>query len=285
MKYPINSETLNAIAQLAINEDVGSGDHSSLAAVPSQSHREAVLAVKDAGTIAGIAMAETVFKLVDPSLQIAFYKHDGNRVKPGDHVLQVQGNARSILTAERTVLNFMQRMSGIASHTQQLVDLVSGTHAKILDTRKTTPGLRVLEKWAVNIGGGTNHRFGLFDMIMLKDNHIDYAGGISQAVNATREYLIQNKLNLKIEVETRSINEVKELIDIGGVDIVMLDNMEPATMREAVKLIAGKMQVEASGGITEDNIKEVAATGVDFISIGALTHTVNSMDMNLKAIK
>jgi nicotinate-nucleotide pyrophosphorylase (carboxylating) len=285
VKFPINSETLKAIAQLAINEDVGAGDHSTLAAVPSQAHRKAVLTAKDQGVVAGVAMAEVVFKLVDPSLQIEYYKNDGNKVVAGDPVLQVQGNAGSILTAERTVLNFMQRMSGIASHTQLLVDCVAGTKAKILDTRKTTPGLRVLEKWAVNIGGGTNHRFGLFDMIMLKDNHIDYAGGIAKAVKATREYLTQKKLNLKIEVETRSLKEVQELIEIGGVDIVMLDNMTTNTMRDAVNLVAGKMQIEASGGITVDNIREVAECGVDFISIGALTHTVKSLDMNLKAIK
>lgn len=280
----INKDTILAIARLAINEDVGTGDHSSLAAVPPQAQKEAVLIAKEKGVIAGIMMAEVIFQLVDPDLYLEVIKRDGEEVKPGDEILRVSGKAQSILTAERTVLNFMQRMSGIASYTREMVEIVAGTGAKILDTRKTTPGLRVLEKWAVSIGGGTNHRFGLFDMVMLKDNHIDYAGGIDKAINATRQYLQAQNLNLKIEVETRTLQEVKEVLANGGADIIMLDNMSTDTMKEAVKMIDGKMQIEASGGITKENIKAVAECGVDFISIGALTHSVKSMDISLKAI-
>lgn len=280
----INKDTILAIARLAINEDVGTGDHSSLAAVPPQAQKEAVLIAKESGVIAGIMMAEVIFQLVDPDLYLEVIKRDGEEVKPGDEILRVSGKAQSILTAERTVLNFMQRMSGIASYTREMVEIVAGTGAKILDTRKTTPGLRVLEKWAVSIGGGTNHRFGLFDMVMLKDNHIDYAGGIDKAINATRQYLQAQNLNLKIEVETRTLQEVKEVLANGGADIIMLDNMSTDTMKEAVKMIDGKMQIEASGGITKENIKAVAECGVDFISIGALTHSVKSMDISLKAI-
>lgn len=280
----INKDTLLAIARLAINEDVGTGDHSSLAAVPPQAQKKAVLVAKESGVIAGIVMAEVVFQLVDPGLDLEVIKRDGDEVTPGDEILRVNGKAQSILTAERTVLNFMQRMSGIASYTHKMVEIVAGTGAKILDTRKTTPGLRILEKWAVSIGGGTNHRFGLFDMIMLKDNHIDYAGSIDKAINATKQYLQAQNLNLKIEVETRTLQEVKEVLNNGGADIIMLDNMSTDMMKEAVKMIDGKMQVEASGSITKENIKAVAECGVDFISIGALTHSVKSMDISLKAI-
>lgn len=281
----VNKETLLAIARLAINEDVGPGDHSSLAAVPAHAGKSAVLVAKEAGVIAGIGIAEVVFQLVDPGLQYEVIKGDGEKVVEGNEILHISGNAQSILTAERTVLNFMQRMSGIATYTRRLTEIVKGTGAKILDTRKTTPGLRILEKWAVNIGGGVNHRFGLFDMIMLKDNHIDYAGGISEAINSTRNYLAEKKMDLKIEVETRNLEEVKEVLETGGADIIMLDNMHPDLMKEAVKMVNGKLQVEASGGITEENLREVAESGVDFISIGALTHSVKSMDMSLKALK
>ncbi len=273
------------IARLAINEDVGPGDHSSLAAVPATARKEAMIMAKEAGVIAGIDMAAVIFQLVDADLVLEIIKNDGEEVAAGDEVFRVSGKAQSILTAERTVLNVMQRMSGIATYTRKLVTMVAGTNARILDTRKTTPGLRVLEKWAVRIGGGTNHRFGLFDMIMLKDNHIDYAGSITSAIAATKNYLQENNLNLKIEVETRSLQEVKEVLESRGADIIMLDNMTPETMTEAIKIIDGRLQVEASGGITEKNLREIAECGVDYISIGALTHSVKSLDISLKAIK
>ena len=264
-------------------EDVGEGDHSSLAAIPASAQNQARLIVKDQGILAGVEVALEIFKAVDPGLKVNVLLQDGTPVNHSDIAFTVQGKAQSILTAERLVLNCMQRMSGIATTTHKLTQLISGTKAKLLDTRKTTPNFRMLEKWAVVIGGGRNHRFGLFDMIMLKDNHIDYAGGVPQAIEATKEYLKKLGKDLPIEVETRNLDEVRQAAEAGGVLRIMLDNMPPDLMREAVALVAGRCEIEASGGITEATIAEVAQTGVDYISVGALTHSIKSLDMSLKA--
>lgn len=267
-----------------MNEDVGEGDHSSLASIPEGTQNMARLIIKGNGTIAGLELAEKIFYLVDDGLVVDLKLKDGDVVVAGDIGLTVQGNARSILTAERLVLNCMQRMSGIATYTHYMQGLIKGTKARLLDTRKTTPNFRIMEKWAVAIGGGQNHRFGLYDMIMLKDNHIDFAGGIAKAIQATRSYLQANNLPLEVEIETRDLREVQEVLDTGGVDIIMLDNMDPAMMKKAVNMIGDTCQTEASGGITEANIKKVAECGVDFISVGALTHSNESMDISLKAV-
>ncbi|WP_460503059.1 carboxylating nicotinate-nucleotide diphosphorylase, partial [Hymenobacter agri] len=241
------------------------------------------LLVKGDGVLAGMALAPLIFAEVDPALTMTPLLADGARVKHGDIAFTVEGPARSILTAERLVLNCMQRMSGIATYTAHLTTLLAGTNAKLLDTRKTTPNFRLCEKWAVLIGGGVNHRYGLFDMIILKDNHVDYAGGIAQAIAATHAYLQEKGLQLPIEIETRSLAEVQQALDAGGIQRIMLDNMPPDQLREAVALIAGRFPTEASGGITEQTIGEVARTGVDYISVGALTHSVKSLDLSLKA--
>lgn len=279
----LTKTALENFIRSAIIEDVGSGDHSSLAAIPSQRTNKARLIIKSPGIIAGIEMAEMIFHAIDPELQIDNLVSDGDRVASGDIGLYVHGKAQSILTAERLVLNCMQRMSGIATYTDYLKSLIAGSKAQILDTRKTTPNFRLMEKWAVAIGGGTNHRFGLYDMIMLKDNHIDYAGGIAAAIQATHKYIKKNSLSLKIEVETRNIQEVRQVLKQGGIDRIMLDNMSLEDMRTAVDLVNGRYETEASGGINEHTIAAVASTGVDFISVGALTHSVKSLDISLKA--
>ncbi|MBL6449710.1 carboxylating nicotinate-nucleotide diphosphorylase [Fulvivirga sp. 29W222] len=280
----LSEQAINKFISEALNEDVGDGDHSSLAAIPAESKSKAQLLIKDDGIIAGISLAEKIFAQFDNTLKVKTLIQDGDSVKKGDIGLTVEGSARSILTCERLILNCMQRMSGIATYTHEMTALIKGTKAKLLDTRKTTPNFRIAEKWAVAIGGGTNHRFGLYDMIMLKDNHIDFAGGIAKAVKATKNYLADTDRNLKIEIETRNLQEVKEVVKVGGVDIIMLDNMIPSVMKDAIKIIDGKYQTEASGGITEKNIREVAECDVDFISVGALTHSVKSMDISLKAM-
>ncbi|WP_439482011.1 carboxylating nicotinate-nucleotide diphosphorylase [Cyclobacterium plantarum] len=285
MQDYINQESLQKFLQASFLEDIGEGDHTTLAAVPAGQQGSANLLIKEAGVIAGLELAKTIFHYHDPDLQVRLLLKDGQSVKAGDIGLLVSGKAASILTTERLVLNCMQRMSGIATKTKELNDLIAHTGAKLLDTRKTTPNFRMLEKWAVAIGGGKNHRFALYDMIMLKDNHIDFAGGISQAIRSTHAYLKKKGLHLKIEIETRSLEEVQEVLDTGGVDIIMLDNMDPQTMEKAVKLIAGQYETEASGGIDETNIVSVAESGVDYISVGALTHQVKSMDISLKALK
>ncbi|GAB2944532.1 carboxylating nicotinate-nucleotide diphosphorylase [Hymenobacter coalescens] len=279
----LTPEALRAFIQSALAEDVGDGDHSSLAGVPADARKQARLLVKDEGVLAGVALAERIFHEVDPALTVTVLLPDGTRVKHGDVALTVEGPARSILTAERLVLNSMQRMSGIATHTAYLTSLLAGTKARLLDTRKTTPNFRLCEKWAVLIGGGVNHRFGLFDMIMLKDNHVDYAGGIRPAIEATHAYLQRLGRPLPIVVETRTLTEVQQVLEVGGIDRIMLDNMPPDTLREAVALVAGRFPTEASGGITEHTIREVAATGVDYISVGALTHSADILDLSLKA--
>lgn len=282
----LTQKAINHFIALALKEDIGDGDHSSLASIPESAKSKAQLLIKGDGIIAGVEMAEHIFKAVDPDLSITKQMiQDGDQVTEGAVGFIVAGSARSILTSERLVLNCMQRMSGIATYTHELTQLIKSTNAKLLDTRKTTPNFRLMEKWAVAIGGGTNHRFGLYDMIMLKDNHVDFCGGITKAVNKTKAYLTNNNLDLKIEVETRNLEEVKEALECGGIDVIMLDNMMPSVMRQAVEMIAGKCQTEASGGITESTIAEVAECGVDFISVGALTHSIRSMDISLKAIK
>lgn len=267
----------------AFAEDIGDGDHSTLASIQKNAESRAVLKIKDQGILAGVELAQEIFTQFDPRLKISISILDGTFIQPGEIAFSVEGSSRSILTCERLVLNCMQRMSGIATKTQLLVKLLEGTSTKLLDTRKTTPNFRLLEKWAVKIGGGQNHRIGLYDMIMLKDNHVDMAGGIAQAINQTKEYLRASNKKLKIEVETRNLQEVEEVLRIGGVDFIMLDNMELSTIREAVRLIGGRVKTEASGGITEQTLRLVAECGVDFISVGALTHSYKSLDLSLKA--
>jgi nicotinate-nucleotide pyrophosphorylase (carboxylating) len=268
---------------LALQEDIGNGDHTTLACIPENSTQKAKLIVKDSGIIAGIDLAEKIFHQFNNTLVFEKIIPDGSSVKNGDIAFVVSGNARSILTAERLVLNCMQRMSGISTYTAKLVQLIKGTNTKLLDTRKTTPGFRFYEKQAVKIGGGFNHRFGLYDMIMIKDNHIDYAGGITKAINSVKNYLLKNNLALNIVVEARNINEVNEILSIEGVHRILLDNFTPNEMQKAVLLVNKKTETEASGGITEETILAYAKTGVDYISVGALTHQIKSLDLSLKA--
>jgi len=268
----------------AIREDVGDGDHSSLACIPPTAFGKAKLLVKDKGVIAGVEFAKQVFKYVDKDLKIETLINDGTQVKFGDVVFYVQGASQSILKAERLVLNAMQRMSAIASKTRSFVDLLEGTQTKILDTRKTTPGIRALEKWAVKIGGGENHRFALYDMIMIKDNHIDFAGGISKAIELTKQYLKDNNKDLKIIVEARDLDEVEEILEIDGVYRILLDNFNYTETNKAVSLIGDKCLTESSGNIDEVTIRHYAECGVNYISSGALTHSVYNMDLSLKAM-
>jgi nicotinate-nucleotide pyrophosphorylase (carboxylating) len=278
-----NSNLLKFI-NLWLSEDIGDGDHSSLASVPAEASGKAKLIVKDTGILAGIRIAGLVFNEVDKSLKSEILISDGSAVKPGDIAFYVSGPARSILKSERLVLNILQRMSGIATTTRLYTDHLKGFRTKILDTRKTAPGLRELEKEAVRIGGGYNHRMGLYDMIMLKDNHIDYAGGITEAIKRTKEYLEVSGRKLKIEIEARDLTDISQIMAVGGVDRIMLDNFSIENTRKAVEMINGRFETESSGGITIENIREYAACGVDYISVGALTHHVRSLDMSLKAI-
>jgi nicotinate-nucleotide pyrophosphorylase (carboxylating) len=279
----ITQEFFTQFITSALAEDVGDGDHSTLAAIPAGATSRARLLVKESGTLAGVELAKMIFTQVDSKMMVNLILHDGAAVKPGDIAFTVEGDARTILSCERLVLNCMQRMSAIATKTRHLTQLIEGTNSKILDTRKTTPNFRLLEKWAVLIGGGHNHRIGLYDMIMLKDNHVDFSGGITKAIERTKDYLRALKKDLKIEIETRNLSEVNEVLRTGGVDVIMLDNMSTKDMREAVQLINGRYKTEASGGITEDNIRSIALCGVDYISVGALTHHVKSLDLSLKA--
>jgi nicotinate-nucleotide pyrophosphorylase (carboxylating) len=281
----ITDQYLSEFISSAFREDVGDGDHSALASIPENARSTAQLLVKDNGVLAGVEIAEKIFHHFDPSLRLNIILNDGTRIKKGDVAFTVSGSSRSILTTERLVLNIMQRMSGIATMTRHFVELIAGTNCRLLDTRKTTPNFRLIEKWAVAIGGGSNHRIGLFDMIMLKDNHVDMAGGIRAAIIRTKDYLRATKRDLKIEVETRNLKEVEEVLETGGIDIIMLDNMNTETMKEAVRLIGGRYKTEASGGITAETIRDIALCGVDFISTGALTHSVKSLDLSLKALK
>jgi len=275
---------INLIIANAVREDVGDGDHSSLACIPETAQGKAKLLVKDEGTIAGVEFAKKVFHYIDENLKIETLRHDGESVRPGDIVFYVEGHSQSILKAERLVLNAMQRMSAIASKTRRYVGLLEGTKTKILDTRKTTPGIRALEKWAVKIGGGENHRFALYDMIMLKDNHIDFAGGITKAIALTKAYLKEHQKDLKIIVEARNLDEIKEILESEGVYRILIDNFDYEDTKKAVALIGDKCLTESSGGINEETLRAYAKCGVDFISSGALTHSVYNLDLSLKAV-
>lgn len=285
MNFPpyVTSENIHHFISEALQEDVGDGDHSTLAAVPEGIEKRAQLLVKEDCVLAGIEMAQMIFHYYDQELEVEVFMKDGDHAKVGDVAFHVKGNAQSILTTERLVLNTMQRMSGIATHTYELNQLIKGTGAKLLDTRKTTPNFRLCEKWAVVIGGGINHRYGLYDMIMLKDNHIDYCGSIEKAVSKTKDYLKKHNKELRIEVETRNLKEVQEALN-ANVDRIMLDNMSPELMKEAVAIIQRKCETEASGGITKETIRTVALSGVDYISVGALTHSSQNKDLSLKAL-
>jgi len=266
---------------MALREDIGDGDHSTLACIPPHAQGTARMVAKQDGVICGMEIGEKVFHQVDPQLQVERLVNDGDRVCRGDEVMRVTGSSAAILTAERTVLNFMQRMSGIATQTRHMVSMLEGLHTRLLDTRKTTPNMRLLEKYAVKCGGGTNHRIGLYNMIMLKDNHIDFAGGIEAAIDRTRDYLSRTGRQLLIEIEVRSLEELERVLQHGGVDRIMLDNFDVDTLREAVHRIDHRFETEASGGITEETLRRYAETGVDFISVGALTHHIKSLDLSL----
>ena len=280
----LNDKNLNTFIKAALEEDIESGDYSSLSTIPADLQQKAKLLVKEDCILAGVEMAEIIFNTFDKNLTVERFINDGENAKKGDVAFIVSGSARSILSTERLVLNCMQRMSGIATLTHDWNSRLIGTKTKLLDTRKTTPNSRICEKWAVIIGGGNNHRYGLYDMVMLKDNHIDYNGNISNAVKMCKHYLAENNLNLKIEVETRNIEEVKEAL-LAKVDRIMLDNMDTSTMKEAVDLINNQCETEASGGITRDRLQEIAKTGVTYISAGALTHSAKNIDLSLKAVK
>lgn len=279
----MDKQLVDQFIKNALTEDVGDGDHTSLSTIPAGTQGKAKLIIKEDGILAGIELAIEIFKVVDADLKVEVLLTDGTEVKVGDIALTVSGSTHSILIAERLVLNCMQRMSGIATKTNRIVALLKDTKTKILDTRKTTPGLRYLEKWAVRIGGGVNHRIGLYDMILIKDNHVDYAGGISNAILAAQKYLKDQSKSLQIEIEVRNIEELNQVLAIGGVDRIMLDNFNFENLTKAVNLVDGRFVTEASGGITEENVAAYAACGVDFISMGALTHSVKSLDMSLKA--
>ena len=279
----IDQQELEQFIRLALYEDVRGGDYSSLAILDKKTQGKARLLVKDEGILCGMPAARKIFEMVDADLRVEEYIAEGNNIHYGDVAFHVYGSAISILTAERLVLNCMQRMSGIATKTQEYVKKIAGTSAKVIDTRKTTPGIRFLEKYAVTVGGGANHRMGLYDMIMLKDNHIDFCGGITKAVHKVRNYLQENNLSLRIEVETRNLDDVKEVLACGGIDRIMLDNFTPEKVQEAVGLINNRYETVASGGITLETIRSYAETGVNFISVGALTHSVRSLDLSLKA--
>ena len=276
-------ELINRLIRLALDEDTGDGDHTSSACIPADARQRARLLVKDKGVLCGLDIARRVGNAVDPALKLDFQLQEGADIEPGMVAFYLEGPTRSILLAERLMLNFMQRMSGIASYTRHLSQMIRHTRATLLDTRKTSPGMRILEKWAVLTGGGQNHRMGLFDMIMIKDNHIDYAGGIIEAIDRVEAYLRAQNRSLKIEVEVRSLEDVEKVLSRGGVHRVMLDNFSPDAIRQALTRIAGRFETEASGGITEDNLLSYAETGVDYISIGALTHQIRSLDLSLKA--
>lgn len=276
-------QLIDDLLTLAFAEDVGDGDHTTLSTIPADEQGKQRLIVKEEGILAGVDIARKVFEKFDPSLKMTVFIKDGAHVKPGDIAFEVEGSVRSLLQTERVMLNIMQRMSGIATQTAKYQARLEGLKTKVLDTRKTTPGMRMLEKEAVRIGGGCNHRIGLFDMILIKDNHIDFAGGITQAVNAAKKYLAENGKDLKIEVEVRNTDEINEALK-AGIDRIMLDNFTPERTREAVKLINGQVEVESSGGITLDTLRDYGDCGVDFISVGSLTHSVKGLDMSFKAV-
>ena len=271
------------LIDLSFAEDIGDGDHTTLCCIPEDAMGKSRLIIKEDGILAGVEVAKKVFARFDPDMQVEVLIGDGAKVKKGDIAMVVTGRIRSLLQTERLMLNIMQRMSGIATMTNRYVERLKGTHTRVLDTRKTTPGMRMLEKQAVKIGGGVNHRIGLFDMILLKDNHVDFSGGIANAINRCHDYLKQKGLDLKIEIEVRSFDEIRQVMEVGGVDRIMLDNFSVEDTRKAVEMIAGKYETESSGGITFDTIRDYAECGVDFISVGALTHSVKGLDMSFKA--
>lgn len=276
-------ELIDELLDLAFAEDIGDGDHTTLCCIPEDEMGKSQLIVKEEGILAGVDIAMKVFKKFDPELKPTVFIHDGVHVKPGDIAFVVEGKVRSLLQTERLMLNIMQRMSGIATVTHKYMEELKGLKTKVLDTRKTTPGMRMLEKEAVKIGGGVNHRIGLFDMILLKDNHVDFAGGIANAINKAKDYIKKNNKDLKIEIEVRNLDELKQVLEIGGVDRIMLDNFTPQLTKEAVKMIDGKYETESSGGITFATLREYGECGVDYISVGALTHSVKGLDMSFKA--
>ena len=278
------NELIDELLDLAFAEDVGDGDHTTLSTIPADAIGRSRLLVKEEGVIAGVEMAEKVLHRVDPSIKVEIIITDGSRVNPGDVAFFAEGPVRSLLVAERTLLNIMQRMSGIATMTRRYQDKLEGLKTTVLDTRQTTPGMRMLEKEAVRLGGGTNHRIGLFDMILIKDNHIDFAGGIEKAVERAKNYCRENRKDLRIEVEVRGLDDIRRVLEIGGVDRIMFDNFTPELTREAVALVGGKTETESSGGITLDNLRAYGEAGVDFISVGALTHSVKGLDMSFKAV-
>ena len=274
---------IDDLIKLAFAEDIGDGDHTTLCCIPATEMGKSQLIIKEDGVLAGVEMARRVFKAFDPELKMTVFIEDGAEVKKGDIAFVVEGKVQSLLQTERLMLNIMQRMSGIATTTRKYVKQLEGTKTHVLDTRKTTPGMRMIEKEAVRIGGGMNHRIGLFDMILLKDNHVDFAGGISKAINRAHEYLKEKGKNLKIEIEVRNFDELEEALQTGGVDRIMLDNFTPENTREAVRRVSGRVELESSGGITFDTLRDYAECGVDYISVGALTHSVKSLDMSFKA--
>ena len=277
-------ELIDKLIQLAFAEDIGDGDHTTLSCIPEAAKGKVQLLIKEDGILAGVTIAERIFHIFDPDLLVTVFISDGSEVRVGDIAFTVEGKVRSLLQTERLVLNVMQRMSGIATTTRNYVKRLEGTKARILDTRKTTPGMRMLEKEAVRIGGGTNHRIGLFDMILLKDNHIDFAGGIENAINRAKQYLWQQGKNIPIEIEVRNFNELDQVLAIGEIDRIMLDNFTVEDTRKAVEIVNGRYELESSGGITYDTIRAYAETGVDYISVGALTHSIKSLDLSLKSV-
>lgn len=276
-------ELIDRLIDLAFAEDIGDGDHTTLSCIPDDAMGRSRLLIKEAGVLAGVEIAREIFHRFDPEMQVEVLMGDGTEVKPGDVAMIVSGKVRSLLQTERLMLNVMQRMSGIATMTRRYVKQLEGTHTRVLDTRKTTPGMRMLEKEAVRIGGGVNHRIGLFDMILLKDNHVDFAGGIANAIRRAKEYCREKGKDLKIEIEVRSLDELHQVLEVGGVDRIMFDNFTPELTRQAVALVGGRYETESSGGITFDTLRQYAETGVDFISVGALTHSVKGLDMSFKA--
>jgi nicotinate-nucleotide pyrophosphorylase (carboxylating) len=280
----ISNAYIDALVELAFKEDIGDGDHSTLSCIPATAKGKSRLIIKENGVLAGVEVAESIFHRFDPELKINVFMNDGSQVKVGDIAFEVEGKTQSLLQTERLVLNIMQRMSGIATRTSVYVERLKGLHTKVLDTRKTTPGMRVLEKMAVKIGGGENHRMGLFDMVMLKDNHVDFAGGIENAIKTTQKYLKDHNKDLKIEIEVRNFDELNQVLEVGGIHRIMLDNFNTTDTRKAVKIINNRYETESSGGITLETLRAYAECDVDYISVGALTHSVKSLDMSLKAV-
>lgn len=276
-------ELIDRLIDLAFAEDIGDGDHTTLSCIPPTAQGRSKLLIKEPGILAGIEIAKEVFRRFDPELKVEVFINDGAEVKPGDVPMIVSGKVQSLLQTERLMLNILQRMSGIATMTHRYAQQLQGTHTRVLDTRKTTPGMRILEKMAVKIGGGVNHRIGLFDMILLKDNHVDFAGGFDKAILRAKEYCREKGKNLKIEIEVRNLDELQQVLDLGGVDRIMFDNFTPELTRKAVQMVAGRYETESSGGITFDTLREYAECGVDYISVGALTHSVKGLDMSFKA--